>query len=106
MVDNFTASAAEKLIGYLYMVDKEKVILVGENINGVLNFGGVLNYELPNSHIEVSIPSVSNKKTAMLSLIDNWKGEGYGFFPDYWIFDGKPGVVLTALTNDINLSFF
>lgn len=100
LMDFKTASGAEKLIGYLYMMNKNNVILVGLNSAGLLASGSSIKYKLPNSKIEISLPSQSFVRTPIFKYIDTWHGETFGFYPDYWTVDENLIETLVYLTSD------
>jgi len=107
ITDYDTASASEETIGLLYMMDKENVTLIGLNTSGALVGVDVLSYELPNSKILLTLTARSNKKTIICSLVDSWKGENYGFTPDYWVTDDSFSGTLEFLSGDKEIvSFF
>jgi hypothetical protein len=106
LTDYYTASASEATIGYLYMMDKENITLVGLNSSGAFVGVDVLPYELPNSKITVYLTAESYKKTIICSLIDSWKGENYGFVPDYWVTDDSMTDTLEYLTGDKAVAMF
>ena len=106
LIDNYTASASEFFITYLYMMDKSNVILVGQNSAGIMGGGGRINYELPNSKLLVSFVTESYKNTAGYLYSPTWKGETNGFYPDYWVTENSFFPVLFYLTNDSELKNF
>lgn len=63
LTDYITASASEYCIGYLYMVDKNNVTLVGYNTSGCLAGGDIITFTLPNSKIKINFCAISNKKS-------------------------------------------
>lgn len=102
LTDCFTASCAEYCISYLYMMDKNNVVLVGQNTSGTAA-GNVVEYELPNSKLKVRFSSISYKDTLLFKRIPQWKGETYGFYPDYWHLQGDIADTLVFLTGDNKL---
>lgn len=104
LTDYITASASEYCIGYLYMMDKNNVILAGYNTAGTMAGGGVFKYELPNSKVEVKLCCASNKKTVIYKFIDSWKGDNNGFYPDYWVMNNNFAGTVIYLTNDKDLN--
>ena len=81
--------------------------LIGLNTSGALVGVDVLSYELPNSKILLTLTAISNKKTIICSLVDSWKGENYGFTPDYWVTDDSFSGTVEFLSGDKEIvSFF
>lgn len=100
ITDNYTASVAEKLIGYLYMLNKNNITIIGENTSGSYTYGGNIKYELPNSKIKITLSSQSYKNTEIPRFIESWHGENYGFYPDYWFVNNNLKEILYYLTSD------
>lgn len=100
LMDFRTASGAEKLIGYLYMMNKDNILLVGLNSAGLLASGSSIKYQLPNSKIEISLPSQSFLRTPIYNYIDTFHGETKGFVPDYWTNENNLVETLIYLTGD------
>ena len=86
------------------MLDKENVILVGENTSGTLISGNAVIYELPNSKLKIKLASESYKNTVLLKCLEQWKGENCGFFPDYWITDNNLKQTIEYITKDNHIS--
>ena len=103
LVDKKTSSAAEKVIAHTFLIDEDRVELIGENTNGCLDFGGVYNYELPNTKIEISLCINAYKDTGLLSKNPNWHGDTKGFYPDYWATNENVLDTLVYLTKDEEL---
>lgn len=103
ITDNYTASVAEKFIGYLYMLNKNNITIIGENTSGSLTYGGNIEYELPNSRIKLILASQSYKNTEILNFVDSWHGENHGFYPDYWFVNNNLSELLYYLTSDEEL---
>lgn len=100
ITDNYTASMAEKFIGYLYMLNKNNITIIGENTSGSYTYGGNIKYELPNSKIKITLSSQSYKNTEVPRFIESWHGENYGFYPDYWFVNNNLNEILYYLTSD------
>lgn len=100
ITDNYTASVAEKFIGYLYMLNKNNITIIGENTSGSYTYGGSIKYELPNSKIKITLSSQSYKNTEIPRFIESWHGENYGFYPDYWFVNNNLKEILYYLTSD------
>ena len=84
---------------------KEKginVTLVGENTWGGIKYGGMLGNYLPNSGLYTNTGIYFGEAPA-LQAIPNWKGEGMGFFPDYWATNDTILSTLVELTQDDQL---
>jgi len=84
LTDWGTASAAEDLIAILKMQFKDKVLIVGQNTLGCLDYGNVHDYLLRNSRLKVSLCQTDNTNILMLNSETGWHGDGLGFYPDYW----------------------
>ena len=81
MVDQFTGSAAESFIAELTL--GKRVVLVGSNTRGGLNFGNVIALYLPNSEIQIRLGS-------SISFRDSLENdEGVGYYPDLWVTPGE-----------------
>ena len=100
ITDNYTASVAQKFIGYLYMLNKNNITIIGENTSGSYTYGGSIKYELPNSKIKITLSSQSYKNTEIPRFIESWHGENYGFYPDYWFVNNNLKEILYYLTSD------
>ena len=103
LVDKKTSSAAEKVIAHTFLIDEDRVELIGENTNGCLDFGGVYYYELPNTKIGISLCINAYKDTGLLSRNPNWHGDTKGFYPDYWATNENVLDTLVYLTKDEEL---
>lgn len=103
LTDCYTSSSAEICINFLYMMDKNNVILVGQNTSGTVAGGNAVGYELPNSKLKIWLSSVSHRNTLLFKRIPQWKGENYGFYPDYWHIQGSIADILVYLTGDNQL---
>ena len=77
LIDNGVASAGESFVKYLKQLNK--VIFIGTNTAGVLNFANMGMSNLPNSKIEVFL-----SKTISMEADFNFR-EGKGYFPDFWV---------------------
>ena len=86
LMNKYTASAAELLIFDLYELAGDRVITIGENTAGCVNFTGVFSYTLPNSKISVNLPYIDNRGIKQFEN-SRFKGELNGFYPDYWVVD-------------------
>lgn len=84
LIDSGVSSAAEFDIASSYLEDQAKIVLIGENSNGCVDFGGRYIYELPNSKIRFSLCNIDYRELSFLKYNPKWKGETKGFEPDYW----------------------
>lgn len=101
LMNYWTASAAELFITESYIFDN--VILLGCNTSGCFDFGGNLEYRLPNSDIFITLPSDSYKEVSFLQNNSHWHGDYKGFYPDYWVTDGALLRTLEEITSDKKL---
>lgn len=101
-----SASASEQCIAIASLIDKDNLILVGENTHGCISYGGVSGYYLPNSGIAVYLSNTDYSKTALFAQNEKWAGETYGFMPDYWATDEMLLETLECLTGNNNLAQF
>lgn len=102
LMDNYTSSAAEVLIAFLYAIS-DKIILLGENSRGSVIYGGILSYKLPHSQLEIRLASTCNKNMPLLKFNEHWHGENFGFYPDYWITENNLADSLFYLSKDDEL---
>lgn len=107
LTDKNTYSAAETMLFDLYMLTSN-ILIVGENTGGCSTYSDMLTYTLPNSKVQINLTTVSRKNTAPIKFTESWKGESYGFFPDYWVVSGNMLKTLNYLTgdNELNKIFF
>lgn len=82
--------AAKRILG-------NKVKIIGENSAGCIQYGSIYTYLLPNSGISISL---GNKKNTLLNHFENWHGEQYGIFPDYWSLGCDLNETIFLETND------
>ena len=87
---------------YLLQEKGINVTLVGENSWGGIKYGGMLGNQLPNSGLFTST-GIYFGEAPTLQSIPNWKGEGMGFFPDYWATNDTILPTLIDLTGDTQL---
>ena len=99
-----SASASEQCIAIASLIDKNNLILVGENTHGCISYGGVCGYYLPNSGIAVYLSNTDFSETALYTQNEKWAGETYGFMPDYWATDEMLLETLECLTGNKNLA--
>ena len=103
LVDNKTSSAAEDFIAKTFLVDEDKVFIVGENTSGTLDFYDTYDYELPNTKVKLTLCAESLKDTGLLSKNPKWHGDTKGFYPDYWATNETILDTLVYLTKDEEL---
>ena len=104
LIDRDTASAAENAVVFarhLFAADG-RVVLVGENSSGCMVSGDALRYRLPASGITLVIPAKNFSCFARRDAA--FRGEGRGFFPDYWSTAQDMPATLAALTGDGELA--
>ena len=99
LTNYITASAAELFMNYADIIYDE-VIIVGENTFGSLDFADPSTYKLPNSEIVLFLTSTDVRDSV---LSKNWKGEGKGFYPDYWATSEEIVDTIVYLTKDEEL---
>lgn len=85
LLNRSAGSAAEFGTEMTYLLKNQgiNVVLVGENSWGGVKYGGMYGYKLPNSGLGLSVGNYFGESPTLQS-IPNWKGEGKGFYPDYW----------------------
>lgn len=81
LLDRNSYSASELSPLFAKRILGENAKIIGENSAGCIQFGDVLPYQLPNSRIAISLSSAKN---TLLNHFENWHGEQYGIYPDYW----------------------
>lgn len=104
LINQDSCSAAEYGIEMAYLL-KEKgvnVTLVGENTWGGMKYAGMFTFHLPHSGL-YTYTGIDFGEAPALQSIPNWKGEGMGFFPDYWATSDTILPTLVELTNDEQL---
>ena len=104
LINRGSASAAEFGTEMTYLL-KEKginVTLVGENSWGGIKYGGMIRKYLPHSGL-YTYTGIYFGEAPTLQSIPNWKGEGMGFFPDYWATSDTILPTLVELTQDTQL---
>ena len=104
LLNQGSASAAEFGTEMAYLLKDKgiKVTLIGENTWGAIKYGGMFTYYLPNSGLYTRT-GVFFGEAPTLQSIPNWKGEGLGFFPDYWATNDTILNTLVELTGDDKL---
>ena len=79
------------------------VHIIGENSMGAFKYGGMNYNQLPVSGLGVSAGFYFGESASMKAN-KNWKGEGYGFVPDYYATNETILSTLILLTTDIQLA--
>jgi hypothetical protein len=104
LMDRRTVSAAEFGIAFAYMINKNKIVLVGEKTIGAGSSNYHLSYTLPNSKIQIRLGNYSYYYTTSLSQNKRWNGDTKGFYPDYWCTQDTILPTLIELTKDEKLA--
>lgn len=84
ITDNNVASSGESFISdakYLFE-NTDQIIQIGQNTAGCFLYGNKCTYYLSNSGIEVNLCMTDFSER--IKNISSFKGEGIGFYPDYW----------------------
>jgi hypothetical protein len=84
------ASSGEATLAYFKSF--EKGLLIGENSAGIGQFGEIMTYQLPHSHMVFNLPS-------KLFLMEG-SPESRGFLPDYWLDHANPVDIVADWLND------
>ena len=93
LADKVSASASEDTI--FKLKNNPKTVVIGENTCGAFTTGSPWEFYLPNSRIEVRLP------TGLFSVgMSDYYNEGEGIMPDYWAFRGDVVDTLFALTGN------
>lgn len=105
LINQGSASAAEFGTEMTFLLrDKGiNVTVVGENSWGGVKYAGMFGYYLPHSGLYVRLGN-DYGESPFLQSIPNWKGEGFGFYPDYWATNNIILQTLVNLTGDDELS--
>ncbi len=84
LTDKGVASSGESVLeqAYLFFNGKNQVIQIGTNTAGCASFGNISSYYLSNSGLQVTCGFTDFTKKVNKS--SQFKGEGKGFYPDYW----------------------
>lgn len=97
LLNSDSASAAEFGTQMAYLLSDQgiKVTIVGENSWGGQKYGGMNGYKLKHSGIFIYLGFYFGESPNLKS-IQNWKGEGMGYLPDYW---ATNDIILPTLIN-------
>lgn len=102
LLDRNSCSASEEIcVLAKEFFGKEKVILVGENSGGCIEYGATTDFYLPNSELSFHIPTAVC--TPFMERLDSWHGEGNGIYPDIWSTDEDMAETLVNITKDEGL---
>ncbi len=84
ITDNGVASSGESILeqAYLFFKKKNQLIQIGTNTAGCASFGNLLSYHLSNSGLQVTCGFTDCSEN--VSKSKKFKGEGKGYYPDYW----------------------
>ena len=103
LMDQITASAAEMFIANSFLINKEKVVLVGTDSSGCIESGLVKTFMLTNSKIRITLSQENYSNTIAFKGNDHWHGDGVGFYPDYWCDNENLLNTVIQLTKDYEL---
>ena len=84
VTDYHTASSTEMLILEAKTVFKDKVIIVGQNTCGALDYANVFQFNLPDSKDSVLLCFSDYTTSPFLTESGIWDGDCMGIAPDYW----------------------
>ena len=102
LLDRNSCSASEEIcLLAKEFFGKEKVILVGENSGGCIEYGATTDFYLPNSELSFHIPT--SVCSPFMERLDSWHGEGNGIYPDIWSTDEDMAETLVNITKDEGL---
>ena len=97
--DRNSSSASEEFIRTLSsLFGRDRVIVAGENSNGCITYGAMMDFNLPNSFLTLHIAGAS--LVEMINKLEGWHGEGKGIYPDYWSTDQDMAETVYCLTKD------
>ena len=84
VTDYHTASSTEMLILEAKAVFKDKVIIVGQNTWGALDYANVFQFNLPDSKDSVLLCFSDYTTSPFITDSGIWEGDCMGIAPDYW----------------------
>lgn len=105
LIDSGTASAAEYGIAAAYLINKEKIVLVGDKSYGAMESGNWYSYTLPNSKLKINLATINHSKENLFACNEHWHGDTKGFYPDFWCADSVLEN-MQNLTGDFELGGF
>lgn len=84
LTDKGVASSGESVLeqAYLFFKEKNQVIQIGTNTSGCASFGNLCTYHLSNSGLQITCGFTDF--SVDVTKLNKFKGEGKGYFPDYW----------------------
>lgn len=98
LIDRNSVSAAELFVlSAKLLFGQENVLTLGENSYGSLDYGEIYNYFLPESRMAVSLAS---ERMDFTKDFTQWRGDGFGIFPDYWSTGEDLNETIFLVTND------
>lgn len=105
LINSNSCSAAEFGTEMAYFLKDQgiNVTLVGENSWGGLKYVGMYTFNLPHSGLMCYLGNKAGE-SQIVQKNENWKGEGAGFYPDYWATNDIILDTLILLTGDSQLS--
>lgn len=104
LTDPNSASCSEYTLALLHYMSKNtniKICQIGQNTNGAVFYFNPHSVLLPNSGGWLYLPTAINKSSNFTAA--GFKGEGYGWFPDYWCTNQNIVNTLVNLSGDKEL---
>lgn len=104
LTDRYSASCSEYTIGLAYKLAEKlnfNVVHLGENSNGAVYYVNPWTFVTPNSGLWFYMPT--NKSEPRIFNHPNFKGEGLGWHPEYWVTKYNLANTLTNLIEDPEL---
>ena len=86
LTDRYSASCSEYSVAFLNTLAKHsnvKIHHLGENTQGAVFYINPSSFGLPNSGLWLYIPTARSRSEAF--NYPSFHGEGYGWFPEYWV---------------------
>lgn len=104
LTDPYSASCSEYTVALAHNMAKNtdvKICQIGQNTNGAVFYFNLHAVVLPYSGGWLTLPTAVNRTKNF--DYDNFKGEGFGWFPDYWSSNQNIANTLVNLTGDNQL---
>ena len=104
LTDPYSASCSEYTVALAHNMAKNtdvKICQIGQNTNGAVFYFNPHAVVLPYSGGWLTLPTAVNRTKNF--DYDNFKGEGFGWFPDYWSSNQNIANTLVNLTGDNQL---
>jgi len=104
LTDRYSASCSEYTIGVAYKLAEKldiNVVHLGDNSNGAVYYVNPWTIVTPNSGLWFYMPT--NKSEPRIFNHPNFKGEGLGWHPEYWVTKYNLANTLTNLIEDPEL---